>query len=148
MDYENDEHDSVERMQFYDCDGCHFIVILTETLRSKKKNFDIVFISVLFSMVHESVKQRKQFLCDNFYWCSRVSFYDKPFLHFVFFHFFHFFKKFGEKISLSMWYCMLISGSILYFTIIPDRYLIEFYAWIIFLYSVAEMLKASYKVES
>ena len=43
---------------------------------------------------------------------------------------------------------MLISGSILYFTIIPDRYLIEFYVWIIFLYSVAEMLKASYKVES
>ena len=98
MDYENDEHDSVERMQFYDCDGCHFIVILTETLRSKKKNFDIMSLfQYCFPWFTSPSNNANNFYAITFIDVLVFPFTTNLFYILCFFIFFIFFKNLAKK---------------------------------------------------
>ena len=98
MDYENDEHDSVERMQFCDCDGCHFIVILTETLRSKKKNFDIMSLfQYCFPWFASPSNNANNFYAITFIDVLVFPFTTNLFYILCFFIFFILFSCFGQK---------------------------------------------------
>ena len=112
------------------------IIVLQCSLKCfnpKRKSLTLSMSFYLSIEVYKFIKQCKHFLCDNFNLYSSVSFQINLFYILRFFFFiFLFWSKLSLKCSgkKSLW--KLILGSVLYFNIMLDTYLNEFYVLIKF----------------